>query len=425
MADIVSILNNIRRKASYDYQRTVPVATRDNLEHIQEIVMGSNSLQNSYIHAIVNRFAGERYTSRKFENPYKKFIKATYRYGDAIEEIYVNMCNAHDYNPNVAEKELYKREIPDIATAFHPVNSKLFYKQTIQYEDLAASFLSDSGMRGLVAKIVDGMYSSNERDMFYQTKAVANAYKEHYVPVNVSAPNPENANAIVTAIRTMSNMLEFPSSVYNQYGVDNATPKARQVLIIRADVEAVLDVNSLAEAFNLSFRDYTQGTRVTIDTFGEGMENVLAILVDDEFFQIYNQLTRFTENYNGQGDYWQYFLHQRTRYSYSPFSNAICFTTSPLTPPTKAETVPYNSAGIELTAGEVQLFACKITPATAPQNARWSVTGNKSSDTLITATGHLFISPDEPTGTLTVTCTSIEKPDISGSCTVKVTGKTA
>ena len=267
MADITEVLNDIRAHASLDYQRAIPVAVNENLEEIAGAVMSSVQLQNDYVAALVNRISATRFTSRMFQNPYQKFIKGTNRFGDTIEEIYVNMANAHEYTPSIAENEVYKREIPDINAVFHRRNSKVFYKNTIQYDALYASFLSDNGMRSLIGRIVDAMYGAANRDIFYCTKKLMNVYAPYYYKVTVPAATAANADQIVTTIKGVSNMLEFPTDLYNRFGVENFTEKPRQVLILRADVAAVLDVNSLAMAFNLLYADFIAGTYVTVDTF--------------------------------------------------------------------------------------------------------------------------------------------------------------
>lgn len=400
MADITEVLNDIRAHASLDYQRAIPAAVNENLEEIADAVMSSIQLQNDYVAALVNRISATRFTSRMFQNPYQKFIKGTNRFGDTIEEIYVNMANAHEYNPSIAENEVYKREIPDINAVFHRRNSKVFYKNTIQYDSLYASFLSDNGMRSLIGRIVDAMYGAANRDIFFCTKKLMNVYSPYYYKVTVPAATAANADQIVTTIKGISNMLEFPSDLYNRFGVDNFTEKARQVLILRADVAAVLDVNSLAKAFNLQYADFIAGTYVTVDTFGDGLDNMLGLLVDDEFFQIYTNLKKFTENYNGQGLNWQYFLHLWMTYSVSPFSNAIAFVTDELIKPTEITIYP---AAPNVSRGGNQQFTAKVTPSNAQQSVHWEISGQKNGGTYITATGLLHIDSEEGADSITVT----------------------
>lgn len=417
MADITEVLNDIRAHASLDYQRAIPAAVNENLEEIADAVMSSIQLQNDYVAALVNRISATRFTSRMFQNPYQKFIKGTNRFGDTIEEIYVNMANAHEYNPSIAENEVYKREIPDINAVFHRRNSRVFYKNTIQYDSLYASFLSDNGMRSLIGRIVDAMYGAANRDIFFCTKKLMNVYSPYYYKVTVPAATAANADQIVTTIKGISNMLEFPSDLYNRFGVDNFTEKARQVLILRADVAAVLDVNSLAKAFNLQYADFIAGTYVTVDTFGDGLDNMLGLLVDDEFFQIYTNLEKFTENYNGQGLNWQYFLHRWMTYSVSPFSNAIAFVTGAITAPTA---ITIDPAAPNVPQGGNQQFTATVTPSAAQQSVHWEISGQKNGGTYITATGLLHIDSEESATSITVTAKCPSAQTITKTATVTV-----
>lgn len=417
MADITEVLNDIRAHASLDYQRAIPAAVNENLEEIADAVMSSIQLQNDYVAALVNRISATRFTSRMFQNPYQKFIKGTNRFGDTIEEIYVNMANAHEYNPSIAENEVYKREIPDIGALFHRRNSRVFYKNTIQYDSLYASFLSDNGMRSLIGRIVAAMYGAANRDIFFCTKKLMNVYSPYYYKVTVPAATAANADQIVTTIKGISNMLEFPSDLYNRFGVDNFTEKARQVLILRADVAAVLDVNSLAKAFNLQYADFIAGTYVTVDTFGDGLDNMLGLLVDDEFFQIYTNLEKFTENYNAQGLNWQYFLHRWMTYSVSPFSNAVAFVTGELTAPTA---ITIDPAAPNVPQGGNQQFTATVTPTTAQQSVHWEISGQKNGGTYITATGLLHIDSEESADSITVTAKCPSAQTITKTATVTV-----
>lgn len=417
MADITEVLNDIRAHASLDYQRVIPAAVNENLEEIADAVMSSIQLQNDYVVALVNHISATRFTSRMFQNPYQKFIKGTNRFGDTIEEIYVNMANAHEYNPAIAENEVYKREIPDINAVFHRRNSRVFYKNTIQYDSLYASFLSDNGMRSLIGRIVDAMYGAANRDIFFCTKKLMNVYSPYYYKVTVPAATAVNADQIVTTIKGISNMLEFPSGMYNRFGVDNFTEKARQVLILRADVAAVLDVNSLAKAFNLQYADFIAGTYVTVDTFGDGLDNMLGLLVDDEFFQIYTNLEKFTENYNGQGLNWQYFLHRWMTYSVSPFSNAVAFVTGELTAPTA---ITIDPAAPNVPQGGNQQFTATVTPSAAQQSVHWEISGQKNGGTYITATGLLHIDSEESATSITVTAKCPSDQTITNTATVTV-----
>ena len=66
------------------------------------------------------------------------------------------------------------------------------------------------------------------------------------------------------------------------------------------------------------------------------MADVKAVLVDAEWFQVYDNLMKMTEKYVASGMYWNYFLNVRKTVSSSPFSNAVVFVASGATTGTPA-----------------------------------------------------------------------------------------
>ena len=58
------------------------------------------------------------------------------------------------------------------------------------------------------------------------------------------------------------------------------------------------------------------------------MAKVKAILIDKEWFQVYDNNNKFTEQYVASGMYWNYFYNVWKTVSSSPFSNAIVFVDS-------------------------------------------------------------------------------------------------
>ena len=128
-----------------------------------------------------------------------------------------------------------------------------------------------------------------------------------------------------------------------------ATPKADQVIFMDSDYNAAYDVSVLSAAFNMDKAEF-MGKLYLIDDFTSFdndrfdviransdmiesvtddelalMANVKAVLLDKEWFQVYDNNIKFTEKYVASGMYWNYFLNVWKTISYSPFSNAIVF----------------------------------------------------------------------------------------------------
>lgn len=417
-ANSVQILNCIRDSASATYQERIPVATQNNIRDIGNAMMQFQSTQNEFLNALVNRIARVIITSKSYTNPLAMFKKGIMEYGEQVEEIFVNIAKAHPFDPDVAEENVFKREIPDVDAVFHRMNYQNFYKVTISNEQLRQAFLSAEGVTDLIARIVDTLYSGSEFDEFLIMKQlIADAARAGKMfPINIPAPSAATAKQIVTTIKGISNKLEFMSNQYNYMGVLNFTKKENQILLIDAEFDATIDVEVLASAFNMSKAEF-MGQRVLVDNFGD-LTGVVAALVDRDWFMVFDNLMSFTENYNGEGLYWNYFYHVWKTFSSSPFSNAILFTTGAV----GVTSVSVSPKAAQATPGQnVQLTASVVTTGYAPQDVKWSVTGNASASTTVDCNGLVHIAADESAETITVTATSCYDNGKSDTATITLT----
>ncbi|WP_400195902.1 phage major capsid protein [Methanobrevibacter smithii] len=414
-ASAMDILNVIRANASSTYQERIPEATQDNIREIGNAMLTYESTQNEFLNALVNRIARVIITSKSYQNPLRMFKKGVLEFGETIEEIFVNIARAHQFDPAVAEKEVFKREIPDVNAVFHKMNYQNFYKTTISNEQLRQAFLSYQGISDLIARIVDSLYTGSEFDEFLVMKQLivdaANDGKMY--AVTIPEVTPDNAKTIVAKIKGVSNSMEFMSTTYNSMGVLNYTKKENQIFLIDAAFDAMIDVEVLASAFNMSKAEF-MGQRVLIDNFGE-LTGVYAAIVDKDWFMVFDNWIGFTENYNGQGLYWNYFYHCWKTFSTSPFSNAVLFTTNA----TSVTSVTVTPPTAELTKGSsMQFSAAVVTSGYVPKGVTWSVSGASDTVSTITPDGLLTVPTAEQNTTLTVTATSVYDASKKGTSTV-------
>lgn len=416
-ANSVQILNTIRSSASSTYQERIPVATQENIREVGNAMMTYESTQNEFLTALVNRIARVLITSKSYENPLRMFKKGILEYGETVEEIFANIAKAHQFDPATAEKEVFKREIPDVNAVFHRMNLQNFYKVTISDEQLRQAFLSADGVTDLIGVIVDTLYTGSEFDEYLCMKQqiVDSVNSGKMYPITVEAPTAANAEAIVTTIKGISNKLEFMSGNYNYMGVMTHTRKADQILLVNAEFDAVIDVNVLASAFNMDKAEF-MGHKVLVDDFGT-LTDVVAVLVDRNWFMVWDNLIRFTENYNGEGLYWNYFYHVWKTFSSSPFANAIVFTTAATT----VTGVTVSPATHTMGANSQQTFTATVNgTGHYPTDVTWSISGNSDDTTAITANGILMTGANEAGPTITVTATANYDNSTKGNATVTI-----
>lgn len=354
-ASTIDIMNVIRQNASYDYQQNVPaVAKASDIPKVGEVIYGTPAFANQFINALVNRIAIVRVQSANFNNPYSILKKGYLEYGETVEDIFVSIAKAVDFSAEKAPKREFQRSIPDVRSAFHVMNWRVMYPVTIQDEDLRQAFLSIDGVQNLIAKIVDAVYTGAEYDEFLLFKYLLIKAISHGRVHPISIGNGGNGKELTESavqFRGTSNLLPFMSSEFNEAGVKTNTPKERQVIFMDAMFNAQYDVNVLASAFNMDKADF-MGRLFLIDNWSEfdnerfdviransdGIEevtteeltllkNVKAVILDENWFQVYDNNNKFTEKYVASGLYWNYFYHTWKTVSNSPFANACVFVT--------------------------------------------------------------------------------------------------
>lgn len=439
-ATSVEILNAIRNSASTNYRDFVPKAsnTADSIRSIGEIIMQYTPLQNEFLNALVNRIARVIITSKMYTNPLSMFKKGLIDFGESVEEIFVNIANPHQYDVEESENKVFAREIPDVRAAFHVLNYKKFYKQTIQNKDLNQAFLSWDGITDLISKIVNAMYTAANYDEFVTTKyMLAKAILDGRLSAITVDAN--DAKGAVTKIKGVSNALTFMSNNYNVAGVQTFTDKNDQYLLVNSQFDSEIDVEVLASAFNMSKAEF-MGHRILIDGFGTldvarlnalfkddpnyeepsqdtltALNAIPAVLVDKNFFMIFDNMYEFTENYNGQGLYWNYFYHTWKTFSMSPFANALVFV--PAVPSVTSVTV--SPSAVTCKKGQsVQLSVSVETENYAPKTVNWK---SDTDGVTVDINGHVTVATSVTAKTAKITATSTYDATKSGECTVTIT----
>lgn len=439
----IDILNAIRNNASADYQNYVPVATEstESIREIGAVIMDYPGLRNEFVSALINRIGATYLESKTYQNPWSVFKRGKLEFGETIEVIFTNIGKAHNYNPAVAENKVFAREMPDVRAAFATLNYQQFYKDTIQNEDLRQAFLSWDGVSSLIADIVEAMYTADATDEFLVMKyMVARAMLNGHIKAVEISDN--DIKGTVSTIKSVSNKMTFQNTKYNRAGVTTNTKKDEQYVIVNSDFDATMDVEVLAAAFNMSKAEF-MGHRILVDSFGEfdddrlaklfandpnyvqlssdekaALDAIPAIILERTWFLIYDKLFEFTEQYNGEGLYWNYWLHDWKVFGVSPFAQAALFV--PGEP--AVSSVSVSPAAVTLIPGQsAQLTAEVETVNFAPKTVIWT---SSDEDVTVDVYGNVTVPADYAQGaeakTVTITATSTFDSTKTDTCTVTI-----
>ena len=414
------VFNVVRENASQVFMQTVPSATEDNIQAISNILFNDayQPMLNEFVTNLINRIGLTIIRNKTFSNPLSILRKGSMPLGTDIQDLYENPAEAEQYElSNTAMAKLLTITDPDTHVAYYRRNRKDLYTKTISRENLQGAFVSWEKFESYISAITTSLYSGNYIDEFELTKSLVDgAYDNNKVIVETVSPvtDETSAKAFIKKCRSLFNKMKLPSTQYNAYSkfsgakgtIKTWTEEDRFVLIVTSDVMAEVDVDVLARAFNIENTKFL-GRVIEVDSFEN--EEIQAILCDESWFQIYENLMRFDEFYNARTMTWNEYLHVWQTYAICPFANAVVFATAQPKPAT-AVSVSDVSVAKDATAN----VTVTLTPTDATTELEY-ISGNESVFT-VSSTG-VVKGVSAGTGTLTV------KTDngLSDTATVTVT----
>ena len=366
------ILNTIRANASTEYQERVPEALGVG-GNVSNVFSQYPTMKNEFLSALTNKIARTLFYSKVFDNPLKALHKGMLPYGFSLEQIFVNMAESKGFwqhwdASGDAVKDLVGMKKPNIKTLYIERNFAYKYKTTISDQQLRTAFTDQNGLSRLVEQVVSSVYSKAYFDEFNDMKHILSAHaKGMYLGYETTSGNPveralsntvlpggkneaimvvgehtsqeEKAKAISKAIRTVAGKMAFPSETYNSAGVKQWSERQQLIYITTPEEQAELDVEVLANAFNLDKADVN--VRVIVvdelptlfnvesakstkqDQYGTVLSCALSaardnrtckcrgILMDADFIQAYDTLIESRTFDNGEGLYTNYFFHKQ------------------------------------------------------------------------------------------------------------------
>ena len=418
--------NVIREDSSTVFMNTVPSATADNINTISNILFNESYQPqlNEFVSNLINRIALTIIKNKSFSNPLAMFKKGSVPLGTDIQEIFENRAEAEQYALNNTEMaKLLTITDPDTHVAYYRRNRQDLYTKTIAREALQGAFVSWDKFEDFIQSITTSLYSGNYIDEFKYTKdLIDGAYNQGKVIYEtVSKPVDEStAKAFLKKARALYTKMSLPSDKYNAYSLMSGsekkittwTDKDRIAIIITADALASCDVDALAGCFQLD-RATFMGRVVVVDSFAN--DEIVAVMCDESWLQIYDNLLRFDEFYNARCMCWNEYLHSWSTFAVSPFSNCIYLVTEA---PVPVESISIDD--VSATLGSDSTVSVTLSPVTATSDISFSssntaiFTVTKISNTSVKVTpvavgeGTLTaIAENGKKGTATVTVTSV------------------
>ena len=424
---LITSLNAIREASVSEgtiYHQYLPIVDdQTDIAAFGTPILNNTPVMNEFMNRLVNRIVYTSFENKYFNNPLQILEGDRIPLGYSGQEIYVNPAKGRQYDVNDFAGLLVKYEA-DVKVQYTSVNMDLQYPVTVSRHKLKQAFVSWDSLDNFVMELSNSLYNGAYIDEFRFTKGlVSSAYASNQVQVRtISAISSEaTAKSFVQTARELFLNMQLPSTEYNAwakvggYGKDILTYSRPEdiVFLIRNDVRAYLDVNVLAEAFNMSKADLL-GRIIPVDNFDQYDDNgtkifdgsaIIGFIGDSSWFRIKRQDMYLDEFYNANNRTWQYYLNLTKMYNYSLFANGVVLATS--APSVDIVSMKFTDAtGAKVTVGDDIELHIETTPFPANATITYSsgtvanatvaakegnnkiavVTGVKAGSSVITAT---------------------------------------
>ena len=383
----------------------VPILDSQNLNVMNEFV----SLLKKVVYTAVY--------NKTFNNPLVGLEGERMPLGQFIEDAYINPAKARGFNVNDFAGLLQKYEA-EVAVQYLAVNSDLQYCVTLTREKIRNAFTSWDNLEALISGYINSLYNGAYITRYNQTKGlVTAAFTGNNVQYQtITNPTDEQtAKSFIRQLRAAFSKMQIPSTRFNAWNKVKGGRLALKtwsdpediVVLISADIEALVDVEVLAAAFNMSKTDFL-GRVIVVDDFSQYDDEgnvvvdgsaIKAMIADRAWFKIKTQDFAMDEFYNANNRTWQYYLNDVRMVNFSLFANAVVFATS--APTVDATDLDIDTASVTLKAGETVKVPFEITPA----NATSTVTVSSSASTYATGSvlGREIVVEGKTEGSATLT----------------------
>lgn len=353
LATALNAMREMSVKNGSIYHQYVPVVTESTTigEFGAPIIDSQNlNVLNDFI-GLLKKVVFTAVYNKTFNNPLAELEGERMPLGQFIEDVYINPAKARGFDVNDFAGLLEKYSA-EVASQYLSVNSDLQYCVTLTREKVRNAFTSWDQLEGLISGMVNSLYNGAFITRYNQAKGLPlAAFKAGAVKYEVitNPTSEQTAKALVRKMRADFSKMQIPSTAFNAwqdvkgkgaFALKTWSDPQDVVVLISADIEALIDVEVLAAAFNMSKADFL-GRVIVVDDFSQYDDDgqvavdgsmIKAMICDRAWFKIKTQDFAMDEFYNANNRTWQYYLNDVRMVNYSLFANAKIYTTAEPTP---------------------------------------------------------------------------------------------
>lgn len=343
------IINTIRREAGEDYISRVPVATRNNLKQIGDMITNPENLDlyNAFIKSMINKVAFTFVKSKMFKNPLAVLKHNVGRpYGNMVEDTFIEPSKDVNFKGEVDSTCILKTYHPKVETAYYGLARKSTYANSFERQEIIQAFTSDTNFMSFFNGIITAMYSGDNIDEFLCMKNCIGGFIDNEVVKVIDTGDIESlegSKSLIKKIGLFSSNFSFPSTAYSPYNekykklnpslegdalrkqlITTFCESKDQVLIITAEALNEITYEVLANIFNLELTEIKALT-IVVDEIPSDKYKIYALLCDKETIQGVDHTYCMENHYIPGKMITNYFLNHWGWLWCSIFPNAVAF----------------------------------------------------------------------------------------------------
>lgn len=295
---------------------------------------------NEFLGALYNKVIYSRVFRMDFTNPFKKFDSYPIKFGDTVENIFVEIPRGYKYDKDATDP--FTRSNPVVKALYASINYELQYETTIYDSLLRRACLSEYGMMNLIDTILGQLQKAIEMDEYFATIfsiARSGNFADGIEELTKGATDTETGAIVTKKIVNTVSQFKLPMTANNKANVLNACPQSRILIVMKYDLKNLINLDYLTGLFNLSKVgdmpeiievDSFQVTRPGDESQSEN-PNVLVgddidfVIIDTEALDMHTALQDGGMIYNPKGKYTNHYYNLWKLINFKTFNNARAF----------------------------------------------------------------------------------------------------
>lgn len=334
--DNAKFVNGIRALASNEYKTRIPQATQSNVTVIFDLIKEYKLTKEEFTGILLNKIVKTMVTNKAYTNPLKIFKKEPIPFGKSIENVFVELIQAKNFDEHFGQGDneassLLSIEKPTVKIEYYERNFQHKYKISISDEQLRTAFLSNEGLSQLTQAITRSAVSSAEYDEYLIIRELISKAKVKEITISGYSALDENAQAkkLTKMLQAQANRFRFMSKEFNQQKVNTHCMPSDCVIITTPEQVANINVELLATAFNIPHAEMPSRI-ITIDGFidsttGNEDDSVLCMIADMDLIQFRDSLDTWEDFRNPDNLVTNSFHHVWGSACICGFVNAVKF----------------------------------------------------------------------------------------------------